>query len=583
MKGKKLWPLLLIFVLILAACNSNSSSNDEEGGSEAAGEPQSGGELVGAMDTAPEGVYNPIFYSSSYEANILSFTHEGLVTQNNKLEFLPELAKDWELSEDQTSVTFTLNEGVKWQDGEPFTAKDVVFTYKTVSDPDYVAAGGIRTDYVGRLKGYEEYSTGKTDEFEGVVADGDYKVTFNFKESNIQALSDASLDIIPEHIFKDIPVKEIPKAPETTDPGKIIGTGPFKFTEQVQGEQYVLEKNADYWDGEPYLEKVTWRVMEQSVILGELESGNIDFVGDPNGFQAADYDTVDAMEHIEIIEQPQFGYQIMGMNINHRSKEDAQAGVIDPKKFVSNKKLESKEVRQAIAYAIDRQKLIDGLLYGRGDVVNSPIARNFSAYDGKTPNQYEYDADKAKELLDGAGYKDTNGDGFREDPEGNEWVLTLNYPSGNQIRERSAPIIKEFLEDVGIKIDLRQPMEFASYAEALEKNNFDWDLYLLGWSLSSTDPDPSGLYGASAPYNYGRWFNQEAEDLLKKANTPPDALDEDFRNQAFKDWQVKFQDELPAFILYAPNDLWAYNNRLHGVDPLPYTMYNKTHKWWVSQ
>ncbi|MGG3624423.1 ABC transporter substrate-binding protein [Bacillus gobiensis] len=582
MKGKKLWPLLLIFVLILAACNSNSSSN-EEGGSEAAGEPQKGGELVGAMDTPPEGVFNPIFYSSSYENNILQFTHDGLITQNDKLEFLPSLAKDWDLSEDQTSVTFTLNEGVKWQDGEPFTANDVVFTYKTISDPDYVAAGGIRTDYVVRLKGYQDYSTGKTDKFEGVVADGDNKVTFYFEESNIQALSDASLQIIPEHIFKDIPVKDIPKAPETREAGKVIGTGPFKFAQEVQGEQYVLEKNPDYFDGEPYLDKVTWRVMEQSVILGELESGSVDFVADPNGFPPADYDTVKDMENISIIEQPQFGYQIMGMSINHRSKEDAQAGVIKPEQFVPNKKLQSKEVRQAIAYAVDRQKLIDGLLYGHGDVVNSPIPRNFSAYDEEKPNQYKFDPDKAKELLDGAGYKDTNGDGFREDPEGKEWVLNLNYPKGNQTREKSAPIIKQFLEDVGIKIDLRQPMESASYFESLEKNNFDWDLYLIGWSLSSTDPDPSGIYGASAAYNYGRWNNQEAEDLIKKANTPPDALDKDFRDGVFSDWQVKFQDEMPAFILYAPNDLWAHNNRLHGIEPLPYSMLNKTHKWWVSQ
>nr|WP_313897783.1 peptide-binding protein [Bacillus litorisediminis] len=590
LKIRKHWLLMLIFVLLLgmlAACSGDAGEGDEteqpQGeGEGTTGEPQMGGSIIGAIDTAPTGQFNPIFYTEAYEANIISFVFESLLTQNEKLEYEPNLAKSWKFNEDQTAITLELEQGVKWHDGEEFTAEDVVFTYKTLSSPGYVEAGGVRTDYVERLLGYEEFSTGATDEFQGVTADGDYTVTFHFAQPNVTALKDVNFPIIPEHIFKDIPVAEIPEAGASLKPGELIGTGPFKFTEMIEGEQYVLEKHAEYWKGEPYLDSITWKVVDQAVILGLLETGEVDFVADPNGFQPADFETIDAMEHIEIIEQPDFGYQLMGMIHNHRTPEDAQAGVINPDNWVPNEDLKSKEVRQAIAYAVDRQGIIDGILYGRGSVINAPIATQFWAYDGENPNQYPFDPEKAKELLDSAGYKDVNGDGFREDPNGEEWVLTLNYPTGNQLRERSAPIIKEMLEAVGIKIDLRQPMEFAAYAEALEKDNEDWDLYLLGWSLGSGDPDPSGLWGIEAGYNYSRWNNPESDELLQKALTPPDAFDQEYRKQVYSDWQVLYQDDLPALILYAQNSLWAYNKRLQGIEVLPTSFINDPHLWWVS-
>lgn len=575
---KKRWLLLVVvFALgILAACGGDEESSSENKNTE----PQMGGTLTGAMDTAPTGQFNPIFYQEAYEANILDFTHEGLVSQNNKLEFIPNLAKDWEFNEDHTELTFHLQENVKWHDGEPFTADDVVFTYKMISSPGYVEAGGVRTDYVERLLGYEEFSTGKTKEFKGVEKIDDHTVKFRFSEPNVIALSDASFPIIPEHVFKDIPIDKMPSAPESKEPGKVIGTGPFRFTEMVEGEQYVLEKNPDYWQGEPYLDKIVWKVMDQSVILGALKNKEIDFVADPNGVPAADFQLVSEMKHVKVIEQQDFGYQIMGFIHNYRKPGDKS---INPDNWIPNEKLKDQKVRQAIAYAVNRQGLIDGLLHGKGSVINSPIAPQFFAYDGEKPNQYPYDPEKAKQLLDEAGYKDVDGDGFREDPNGNKWVLSLHYPSGNQIRERSAPIIEKDLEKVGINIDLKQPMEMSAYVDALTNADEDWDLYLLGWSLSSADPDPTGLWSARAAYNFGRWNKPEADQLLKDALKPPEAFEQDYRKQIYSDWQVKFQEDLPALLLYAQNKIYAFNKRLHNVDPLPYAFINDPHKWWVDQ
>jgi peptide/nickel transport system substrate-binding protein len=584
--------LLVMLGMVLAACGDSdentkdeakvedkNSNNEKE---ETASEPQAGGTLTGAMYSAPAGMFNPIFYEEAYEANILSFTHESLVGQNESLEFIPGLAKKWETNEDQTELTMFLEEGVKWHDGEDFTANDVVFTYKSIADPDYVEAGGIRTAYVEPLLGYEDYVSGKTDTFEGVVAEDDYTVTFKFAEPNINPLYYASFTIIPEHIFKDIPVAEMPEAPESRDPGKVIGTGPFKFTEMVEREQYVLEKFDDYWQGSPYLDKIVWKVVAQSVMTGLLESGEVDFIADPNGIPPADFEMVQGLGNIKIIEQPDFGYQLLGFKHNHRTAADVESGALNPDNWEPNEKLADPKVRQAISYAINREGLIEGLLYGRGAILNSPIAKQFWAYDESGTTNYNYDPEKAKSMLDELGYVDKDGDGFRENSDGKEWVLNMDYPTGNELREKSAPLIEQMLEEVGVNVNLRQPKEMSAYVEDLTNDNSDWDLYLLGWSLGSADPDPTGLWGTTAAYNFSRWNNPKSEELMKQAMKAPEAFEQDYRIEVYKEWQKLFSEDLPALLLYAQNSLWAYNERLQGVSPLPFTMYNDPHLWWVT-
>ena len=594
--------LLLMFGLVLMACNADNSDGEKDDGNTTeksegdskedeeatADDPKSGGTIVGAMHTAPAGMFNPIFYEETYEANILDFTHEGLTTQNGELDFIAALAKDWETNEDQTEITFTLEEGVKWHDGEEFTADDVVFTYTALADPDYVAAGGVRTNYVEPLLGYQAYVDGETDEFAGVVADSDYQVTFKFEEPNVMPLYYTSFSIIPEHIFKDIPVADIPKAAESLEGGKVIGTGPFKFTEMIEREQYVLEGHEDYWQGTPNLEKIVWKIVQQSVMTGLLEKGEIDFIAAPSGIDPADFDMVSGYDDVEIIEQADFGYQLLGFKLNHRTAEDVEAGAIEPGNWVPNKKIADPKVRQAIAWAIDRDGLVgeghgQGLLHGHGQPINSPIAVQFWAYDENAAVNYTYDPEKAEEMLDELGYVDTNDDGYREDPDGNEWILNMEYPTGNELREKSAPLIVDYLDKVGIKVNLGQPKEMSVYIEGLTNDNTDWDLYLLGWSLGSADPDPLGLWGTKDAYNYSRWNNPESEKLLYNAIKAPDAFEQDYRTKVYAEWQKLYSEDLPAFLLYAENSIWAYNKRIQGIKPLPYSMYKGAHLWQIEE
>src|SRR5699024_10512665 len=190
--------LFLCGIVFVSACSSeepepNSVKKEEVNDRE----PTPGGTIVGAMYTTPAGKFNPIFYDELYEAKMFESNHETNVNQNEDLEYIPKLAKEWEVNDDQTEITLFLKKEVTWHDGEPFTAEDVVFTYQAMSDPDYVSAGGIRTAYVQPLLDYEDYASGETDEFTAVVAEDDHTVTFKFEEPNVNPLYPVSFRIIP--------------------------------------------------------------------------------------------------------------------------------------------------------------------------------------------------------------------------------------------------------------------------------------------------------------------------------------------------------------------------------------------------
>lgn len=587
--------LLLLFTFLLMACTNKATTESTKKENEEKEEtqinpedtPLQGGVVTGAMYEDPAGMFNPIFYEDAYEKAILDLTHEALFRQNEELKFEAQLARDkWKLNKDQTKLTVKLEENITWHDGEPFTANDVVFTYQTIADPDYVKAGGIRSNYVSALLGYDDYSEGETDDFEGVVAKDDHTVIFKFSEPNVTPEYSASFPIIPKHIFKDIPVIDMPKADESRNPDAIVGTGPFTLTDIKVREQYTLKKFEDYWDGEPYLDQFNWRIIKPTQTTQLLKAGEINFVANPGGIYPENASHIEDNENINIIEQTDFYYQLLGFKHNHQTTEDVESGVINPDNWTPNDKL-PQEARQAIAYAIDREALIgdghgDGLLHGKGTQINAPIAPQSWAYNDSEETNYPYDPEKAEDILDEAGFTlDDNGN--RTDPEGNEWILNMDYSVGNNLREQAAPLIKSDLEDIGIKVDLREPKEMSTFVADLTDDTDDTDLYLLGWNLNQHDPDPLGLWGIEDVYNFSRWNNPESDELLQRALETPDAFKYDFRTDIYAEWQQLFANDLPGLPLFAQNNLWAYNERLHGVTPLPQTMYYDTHLWWVDE
>lgn len=583
MKKKKFYTFLAtaVFATTLVACETSDTGGED--GSNGNGDGEGEGEVEGgnvnlAMMSPPDNLFNPIYYTSMYDSHILEITHEALVQQNEEFEFIPELAEDWEFNDDNTELTYYLREDVSWHDGEDFTADDVVFTFTSMADPDYAGAGGIRQNFVNTLVGYEDYVSGESDTFSGVEKVDEYTVKFTFDQPSVKALADTSMDIMPEHIFADVPVADIPSHSASIDPGEIIGTGPFQLTEALENEQYVLTKYEDYYLGDPKLDSITWKIVSAPVVAGMLEQGELDFV--PRDFPAADVETIDGNNDLTIFEQPQLGYQYLAFKINHGPNDS----LTDPETWEPNEKLEDVEFRQAIVHAIDRQSFVDGFLRGHGEVLDAPFPEASWAYNPDAVEGLAYDPALAEQKLADAGYEDVNGDGFVEDPDGNELVINIDYPVGNPVREQVAPVLQEQLEAVGIQVNLNTPREAPAHFDLIEQNDNDLDLFLAGWSLSSGDPDPWPINGGTAGYNYSRFLDEAQEELLSEAVDPELAFDnQEFRRDKYGEWAQLYIDNAYTIPLYAESELHVYNNHLQGVTIKPFTFKDDTHEWYLTE
>ncbi|WP_280770934.1 ABC transporter substrate-binding protein [Salipaludibacillus daqingensis] len=592
--------LLLSLMVALAACGGNNEEGTENGGNDvnnevnnnnddannnnndndaedSDGEPQSGGSITAAMYSAPDHQFNPLFYSSAYDANILDIAFESLVKQDENLEFIPGLAHDWEFNDEFTELTYQLEEDVTWHDGEPMTAHDVVFTYTAIADPDYVAAGGVRTNYASTLAGYEEYVSGDADTLEGVEALDDYTVKFTFAEPNIKALADTSFFIVAEHILGDIPVAEMAEHSSAYNAEEVIGTGPFNLTEYQEGEQYILQAYEDYWQGTPYLDSVVWQVVDQAIMTGMLQNDEIHLLNRPGGVPAADREDVEAMDNVEILELQDLGYQYMAFKHNHGPNDS----LTDKDSWVPNEKVQDVALRQAIAHAINREGFVDGLMYGAGQVMHATFPEASWAYNEDAPIKYDYNEDRANEILDEAGYE-WDGD-FRTNPDGEEFTLNLDYPTGNEIRERTAPIIQENLQAVGIQVNLNSPREASAHFDRIEENDTDMDLYLAGWSLASGDPDPSGYFLSTAAYNYPRYDDETFDQLMLEAITAPDAFDQEYREEKYNEWSEYMSEQLPVIPLYSQNVIYAHNANLQGITFKTHQILDDSHLWYLEQ
>lgn len=597
---KRKWSLLALLILLavgmtIAGCGSKTGGDAEtpvdsapvtptEGASSGDKDKEipRGGTVTFSMYSGPGGQFIPILSDDAYTTNTTAFIYEGLVTLDLNLSWEPELAKDWYYENDNHTLVFELNRGVKWHDGVEFTAHDVKYTYEAIGHPDY--EGVRRTTSTARLVGIEDYMAGEAEEITGLEVVDDYTIKFHFQNQNILALRDASMGIIPKHIFENIPVSQHSTAPESLDFDKLIGTGPFKATsDYLAGEYYVLERNEDYWKGAPYLDGVVWRVVNQDVAPGMLQSGDIDIITTPTGVRASDVEFVEGIPGVVVYEAPAFAYQYMGFKLAHRTKEDVDNNIFNPDNWIPNEKLQNVKLRQAIAYAIDRAGIVHGFLEGRGTVMNAHFPPVSWAYDESAVNTYPFNPEKAMELLDEAGYVDVTGDGWREDPNGNQLVIRLDYPTGNVAREQSAPYIQEALADVGIRVDLRSPRDATSHFDAIADDEPGMDLYLAGWTLGTSDPDPLGIWEITSPFNRTRWNDPKSQELLDAAIKTPEAFDQQYRADIYKEWSAYVSEQLPYIFLYSANNIFAYNSKIQNVIHGPTNIIRDAHLWYIEQ
>ncbi|MDE9833752.1 ABC transporter substrate-binding protein [Staphylococcus pseudintermedius] len=548
-----LWFLSLIVVVVLSACGKNgnetSNTSNKTGKSDA-----KGGTLTVGIAEPPEGNFQSIFTGSTGDSNVIDFFNDSLIDVGDDLKIKPKILS-WEKDKnDDLKYTFKVKKGIQWQDGNPFTINDWVFTLETLADPDY---DGPRYSGVAVIQGAEEKRNGQADRISGIKKIDDYTAEITFKEHKANNLLELWTSApISEKVFKDIPVKDMAKSDAVRK--NPIGIGPYKVKRIVDGESVELVKNKDYWRGEPNIDNINLRVVEQTSMTQALENGDIDMatITAPIAKEIKD----SGSENLQLLQAPSTSYAIVGFVLNDYDKKAQKIGKERPK-------YQDKKLRQAMAYAINRKEWIDAFYYGYGKPLNGliPSAHWSGAKEGDV-KEYKYDVDTAKQLLDEGGYKDKDGDGFREDPQGKPFVVNLkHYAGSNPTFEPRTAALKGYWEKVGLKTEVEME-EFGKYSSDLEKSSKDMEVYFRTWQQGS-DPDPSELYRSTALWNESRYNNPKADKILDEAvDTKVVGDDNDKRKEKYLEWQKIMAEDVPVIPIVELEDVTAVSSRVKNFE-----------------
>lgn len=480
----------------------------------------------------------PILASDSASHSVAGQIYNGLVKYDKNLKLTGDLAQSYSIAPDGLTITFHLRHGVTWHDGAPFTARDVLYTYKVIIDP------ATPTAYAEDFK-----------QVQSVTAPDPYTVVARYAAPFAPALASWGASILPAHLLEG---KDITKSPLARQP---VGTGPYKFKEWVAGQKIVLEANPDYFEGRAYIDRYVYRIIpDTSTMYMELKAGGVDLMGLTPVQYSRQTVSAEFTHRFNKYRYPSSSYLYMGYNLRHPLFRD-------------------KRIRQAIASAINKDELVQGVLFGMGQKSHGPIVPGRWAYN---PNVKDiaYNPPRAAELLAQAGWREKNSDGILV-RDGKPFQFTILTNQGNQQRLMSAQIIQQRLRLVGIEVKIRI-VEWATFLkEYIDKGNFE--VVMLAWNISQ-DPDMFDIWHSSktkpGELNFIGYANPEVDRLLVAGRS---TFDLEERKKAYFRIQEILAEEQPYTFLYVPDALITVSARIRGIEPAPAGIGHNQIKWFVPK
>ncbi len=480
----------------------------------------------------------PLVSSDVYASNVQSYVLESLLIRDpDTLEWVGLIARSWDVSDDGLVLTFKLRKDVVFSDGQPLTSDDVVFTFDFIMN-DTIAAPRARA-YFEKMK--------------SVTAPDEYTVSFEFKEPYFNALSLAGgMSIMARHFYE--PYLE---EPETFNQSKglLLGSGPYRLQDPKGWTPDLgmveLERNPRYWGPIlPAFDRLLWKVIENdSARLTTFRNGEIDiYSARPREYKTLldDPDLSARTQHFEYM-SPTAGYSYIGWN---------QGSVDKPSRFAD------KRVRQAMTYLTDRERIIDEIMLGYGEVAISPFNPR-SHQHNKALSARDYNPEKAKALLKEVGYEDRNGDGVLEDANGEPFEFSLVYFQGNEDTKRIVLFLKDLYAGAGVLLHPK-PTEWSVMLDLLGKRNFD--AITLGWS-SGVETDIFQMFHGSQTDNGGDNFvgnkNPELDKLIDAARA---TVDESERMPLWQQTEAIMYDDQPYTFLMRRKTMAFIDKRIHNIE-----------------
>ncbi|RIL72384.1 ABC transporter substrate-binding protein [Staphylococcus devriesei] len=546
--------LVLVATLVLSACGKNGGGSQDKATSKTETSNHKGGEMNIALSAAPSGTFSTLLSTEGPDANVESYFNEALIKIDKNMKLKPYIAS-WKDIDPAKKVRFTIKKGIKWQDGNELTVDDWIYSLNVLADKDYE---GSYYPSVENIEGAPQKHAGQADSISGLKKIDNYTMDVTFKEKKVNYLEGFFAGpLLSKKYLSDVPIKDLAKSDKIRK--HPIGIGPYKVTKVAQGEAVQLEKFKDYWQGEPALDKINLKVIDQTQIVKAMKNGEIDMVDQATGTIAQEAKK-SGDGKLKVLSAPGLDYSILGFVSHDYDKDKNKTGAERPK-------YKEKKLRQAMLYAIDRKKWIKAFYQGYGKELNSLVPSiHWIAADQKDLNNYEYSPEKAKKLLDELGYKDRNGDGFREDPNGKPFEINLKQYSGsNPTFEPRTAAIKDFWEKVGLKTNMKI-VEFGKYNDDLAKASKNMEVYFRTWG-GGTDPDPSDLYHSDRPQNEMRTVDKISDKYLDDAlDFNKVGTDDKKRKDIYVKWQKHVNETLPALPIVQLDSIAIVSDKVRNYD-----------------
>ena len=554
--------------LTLAACGSkeqSSSTSSTSGTTKYASEvthdgtPIKGGTLKYAIvSSSPfSGIFADELSSDTNDSSIGGLIDESMFDYDENRKLTNTGLASIEFDVENKTATVTLNsKDYKWSDGQPVTIDDYIFAYQAIGNKDYT--GARYDDDYKNVVGMEEYHDGKADSVSGLEKVDDYTVKIHFKEmSPSMQLAGGSVCayIMPKHIFKDIPEAEWEKS-DYVRGTKFVGLGQFKIESIVAGESVTLVPNEHYFRGVAKVDKVVMEVVSPDNIVSEMKAGNYDIATMPN----SQYEAYKDLTNVTFLGSQASAYEYIGFHLGKYDKETGK-NVTDP-----NAKMSDVNLRQAMAYALDIDAAGQNLYNGLQHSSNSIIIPFFKDVYNKDQEGFSYNPEKAKQLLDEAGYKDVDGDGIRENKDGSK--LTINFAARTR-DEANESLVQQYLnwwKEIGLNVQLYtgRTIELNSFYDKVQADDPEIDVFAAGWS-TGYDPNPSGLFGETAQFNFERYVDAEGTAIMNKISST-ESFDSAKNVEFYKEWQKYVHDKAFIFPTLVGEELTAVNKRVKYFD-----------------
>ena len=561
---------VLVMMMLLMSCgpgqkksadgNKNSESIKFETETQNKDNAVPGAVLSVAMvkDSPLVGIFNEAMYKDGYDGDVIEwFLTNAILDIDENFEITDTGIATLNVDPENKKATIKIKDGMKWSDGQPIVADDVIYPYEVIGNKDYT---GVRySDESAKIVGMEEYKAGKASTISGIKKVDDKTVEISFKEIGQGIFTGGNgllIYAMPKHYLKDVPIKDLEKSEKVRT--KVVVAGPYTISSIVPGESIELKANPNYFRGKPKTEKVTVQVVNSQTITAAMKSGKYDIVF---SIPTELYKIYKDFDNIETLGRQELYYSYLGFKMGKYDKAKGE-NVVNP-----NAKMADLKLRQALAYGLDINQMVKAFYDGLREKATSSVPPVFGKYYPKDLAGFPYDPEKAKKLLDEAGYKDVNGDGYREDKNGKPFEIKIAAMSGGDIAE---PLVQFYIQqwkEIGIKgvLATGRLIEFNSFYDKVEADDPEIDVYFAAWGVG-TNLSPFETAGRKSMFNYTRFASDENDKLMAEVASPKTLTDPNYKPEAYKKWQEYYINQAVEVPLTYRYQLYPVNKRVKNFD-----------------